>query len=452
MAPIKINLAVDSSRNRVLFADAGSDFVDVLLSFLTLPLSALHFCAGSTSTPGCLSNLCDSVSRLRESRLFKVSVKACHDMLLTPSHEHEFCSDFCNKHRTLVKSQPHLQGHGELVHVYNIAWEGTFVRPKERFVISDDWAIKPASTSIMQSLPYMLSSDAVFHGFEEVEVCVGWAEAVSMLKASLSSDSIFTDVFLGKGTDDRAAARVTVKPSISRQKIVVNPNDNSGSLSECKIRLFYDRKEKKVMYAECRHEFVDLLLGFLAYPLGCVIKTTGATAAPSRKRNTTGSDLGRSSSFDNLYSSAVDLDATGFVSGGHPIETLLNPSRSPFSRHCSVVKEAAQEPQKLYMGLEPYSCCRRKNGGVRSTCYECHHNLVEDRKYVVDDDLQVHQASAMSVAKHWYMRDKDHVVETDVAIGKQEAVALLRAMLTSKTALTDVFISKLEEPPAAMIL
>jgi hypothetical protein len=26
------------------------------------------------------------------------------------------------------------------------------------------------------------------------------------------------------------------------------------------------------MYAECNHEIVDLLLGFLTYPVGCLIK------------------------------------------------------------------------------------------------------------------------------------------------------------------------------------
>jgi hypothetical protein len=36
MAAIKIKLVVDKSRNRVLFADAGSDFVNLLLTFLTL--------------------------------------------------------------------------------------------------------------------------------------------------------------------------------------------------------------------------------------------------------------------------------------------------------------------------------------------------------------------------------------------------------------------------------
>jgi hypothetical protein len=88
MAPIKITLAVDRSHNRVLFADAGSDFVDVLLSFLTLPLAAVQLCAAGTSLPGCLTNLCDSVDRLRGSKLLKVG--ACHGMLLTPKHQHEF--------------------------------------------------------------------------------------------------------------------------------------------------------------------------------------------------------------------------------------------------------------------------------------------------------------------------------------------------------------------------
>jgi hypothetical protein len=65
-----------------------------------------------------------------------------------------------------------------LVHVYNtsISGSGTFVRCKERFVISDDWTIRPASTSTMQSLSHEFSSDDIFYGFEEVEVCVGWPE------------------------------------------------------------------------------------------------------------------------------------------------------------------------------------------------------------------------------------------------------------------------------------
>lgn len=244
-----------------------------------------------------------------------------------------------------------------------------------------------------------------------------------MLRASLWSDTIFTDVFLSKGTDDQAA-RVTVKPASVDQGIIVP----SGSLSESKIKIFYDTQEKKVVYAECEHDFVDLLLGFLTYPVGCLIKnmTNGAVVA-SRLA---------SSGFDNLYISAVDLDAAGFLTGGYRKEALLNPPLSPLSGHaeCLTLKEGWQEPEN-YMGLLPYSSC--------DDC--CVHDLVEERKYVVGDDLLVHQASAMSVMKHWYGRDKTNVVEMEISIGKQEAALLLQAVLTSKTALTDVFISRLQE-------
>uniref|UniRef100_A0ACD5TTJ7 Uncharacterized protein n=1 Tax=Avena sativa TaxID=4498 RepID=A0ACD5TTJ7_AVESA len=47
--------------------------------------------------------------------------------------------------------------------------------------------------------------------------------------------------------------------------------------------------------------------------------------------------------------------------------------------------------------------------------------------------------------KHWRGRNKAMVLAMDIPIGKQEAVALLRAVLTSKTALTDVFVNMLEE-------
>lgn len=228
------------------------------------------------------------------------------------------------------------------------------------------------------------------------------------------------------GTDDLQAARVTAKPASVDQKIIVA----STSLSESnKIKLFYDRQAKKVMYSECKHDFVDLLLGFLTYPVGCLIKNMTDGAAVT-------SHLASSSRFDNLYTSAVDLDAAGFLTDDYRKVALLNPPLSPLcgSSLCLPLKEGSQELEN-YMGLLPYSSC--------NVC--CNRVLVEDREYVVGDDLLVHQASAMSVMKHWQGRHKINVVEMDITIGKQEAVLLLQAAFTSKTALTDVFISRLEE-------
>ncbi|KAE8798816.1 Polyubiquitin [Hordeum vulgare] len=180
MASIKINLVVDRSRNHVLFADTGFDFVDVLLTFLTLPLSTIQSCSAGATSPGCLSNLCDSVDRLRDSRLLKV--EACHGMLLTPAHADEFklsksANSSCNE--VLIKGSKCCVLMARLLNVYNQAGSTeTFVSRKERFVIGDGMTIKLASTSSLQSLPQTFGSDGIAHGFEEVQVSVSW-ETVS---------------------------------------------------------------------------------------------------------------------------------------------------------------------------------------------------------------------------------------------------------------------------------
>jgi hypothetical protein len=111
-----------------------------------------------------------------------------------------------------------------------------------------------------------------------------------------------------------------------------------------------------------------------------------------------------------LYSSVIDLDVARFLTGGYRKEALLDPPLSPLRKNpeCFTLKEGDHQP-KNYMGLLPYSSC---NG--------CCHDLVEDRKYVVDDDLHIHQVSAMSVAKHWCRRDKANVMEMVITMGKQE--------------------------------
>jgi hypothetical protein len=45
-------------------------------------------------------------------------------------------------------------------------------------VISDDWTIKPASTPSLLSLERKFGADGMGHDFEEVEVCIGFAEVI----------------------------------------------------------------------------------------------------------------------------------------------------------------------------------------------------------------------------------------------------------------------------------
>ncbi|KAM0823645.1 hypothetical protein ACQ4PT_070735 [Festuca glaucescens] len=384
---MKMKLAVDRSKNRVLFADAGSDVAEILLSLLTVPLSTLHLIAGPSSSPVCLTNLCNSVNHLRNSELLKAD--AFHGTPLMPilSDDLRLCKSPCNYNECKC-----CDALARLLHVH--ADTEAFLRGKERFIITDDWRIKPASTTSLMSLGQMFGTGRIGHDFEEVEVCVGWAEVLSMVKASLSSDTIFTNVFLSKGADDdHSAPQVTMKPGINRNVVHPCSRENSDPSLECKVEFFYDMREKKVMYAECDHGFVDVLLGFLTYPLCRVIKNGDVAGTSLLSR-----------SLNNLYSSATDLGATGFLMGRFLEEsTLLDPGLVPFPE------------------------------------------LVEDRKYIVEDDLLIHQASAMLVMKHWSRKCRTHVQEISITIRKHEAVAaLMQAVFTSKMALTDAFVSRKE--------
>ncbi|VAI25192.1 unnamed protein product [Triticum turgidum subsp. durum] len=330
--------------------------------------------------------------------------------------------------------QGHNQQHGcrcldvmvRLVHVYNLTTQTeVFSKWKERFVISDDLVIKPAATSTVLSFLQRFLGDRINDAYE-VEVDVGWTQVVSLLRACVSSTNIFTDVFLAKRTDsclmDTSVLTIT-KPR--RQEANGDPGPQMS------IKLFFDREDRKVMYAECKHDFVDLLLSFLTYPMGCILKNLAGT-------------FHRFHGFNNLYSSADGLNTSGFLTGPcfGDKSTLLDPSIAPLKTHGVDGSDQAI--------VEWYHLCRTgkrqySRAMDKRSCQLFDSVFVDDHTYVVDDELRIHQASAVSVLKHWCKRNRDNVVEMDIAVSKREAVALLRAAINSETALTDAFKGRFQQ-------
>jgi hypothetical protein len=172
----------------------------------------------------------------------------------------------------------------------------------------------------------------------------------------------------------------------------------------------------------------------------------------------------------------MDLDAAAYLTGlDFTRDTLLDPSIAPFKVEDNGSVQAVPVPEWYYMCKVPACQCRPPN----RKCSVCDPEFVRDGTYIVDDELFGRQASAMSVMEHWCRRDSVNFVEMDITIGKQEvisfvyicrthflcvevflkdflllqAVALLRAAFTSKTALTDVFGSRMDnKPPLLWIL
>ena len=82
---------VDEDKNKVIFVESDDEFVDVLLSFLTMPLGAIIRLARDNSTQvgmGCMNNLYESVKNL-DLQYFHFGSEAGKLMFLSPRSEAE---------------------------------------------------------------------------------------------------------------------------------------------------------------------------------------------------------------------------------------------------------------------------------------------------------------------------------------------------------------------------
>ncbi|PNY03248.1 DUF674 family protein [Trifolium pratense] len=92
---VSLKLLLNETGNKVLFAEAGKDFVDILCSFLTMPLGTIaRLVEKETSigpvSVGCLNSLYKSVADLDQSCFCADTIK---QMLLQPIN---FAEDYCN--------------------------------------------------------------------------------------------------------------------------------------------------------------------------------------------------------------------------------------------------------------------------------------------------------------------------------------------------------------------
>ncbi|ONI00031.1 hypothetical protein PRUPE_6G063800 [Prunus persica] len=81
---ISLKALVEKRSNKVIFIESDNDFVDVLFSFMTIPMGTIIRRACQNSVPleiGCIKNLYASVENA-DKRLFQT--KGCREMLLRP--------------------------------------------------------------------------------------------------------------------------------------------------------------------------------------------------------------------------------------------------------------------------------------------------------------------------------------------------------------------------------
>ncbi|XP_077245030.1 uncharacterized protein LOC143884992 [Tasmannia lanceolata] len=226
---LSLKLLVDKKANKVLFAEAGKDFIDFLMSLLVLPVGSVIRLVSKKKMVGCIGEVYESVENLSDTY-----TQPGHDknLLLNPSmpslsgftnsplllQNNESTSAkyfYCNSVINYGYSHPYVtevrgtlcpsckaQMNTQLTYVFpnNTTKavsneEGGFVKGLLTYMVTDDLVVTPMSTisSITLLNKFNVNDISIL---EEKVVKVGVNEGLDLLKASLQSKTVLTDVFL----------------------------------------------------------------------------------------------------------------------------------------------------------------------------------------------------------------------------------------------------------------
>ncbi|XP_031266145.1 uncharacterized protein LOC116124565 [Pistacia vera] len=465
--PIRLKALVDKEREKVIFAEPSVEFIDVLFSFLTMPMGTiirLILNRPPTMGIGCMNNLYECIENL-DVQLFRT--EECKKMLLYPRNA---AADQCRRLKLNIDETeplryflgersdcPHLSHYrdvicpcGECINMkmflpektYFAQDRGVFVKKITRLMISDELRVMPPSTEESLSL---LSNLGLTDGSttEERNLDIGVDEVLTLLKMSLVSKTALTGTFL----------KCSPTPELDQMFFDIGKYIKSGmeeltsdvSEKPITIKLTVCKSKKMVGYAETSGDFVDLLFSFLTVPLGYAVEEMHTDTWKG--------------CINHLYNSIRELDAEQYLKSNEHKAMLLSPQLAPsfgYENHPLGIEEDKHPPyyyvyadDKLisdetllpsgedeYLALtvlDPNSSSEDTRGFVKRA-----------EKFMVTDNLKITPASSISGLSNLTKHNVDwsDIEVRTVHVGHKEALRLLVASLVSKSALTVAFLGE----------
>ncbi|KAK7395223.1 hypothetical protein VNO78_15771 [Psophocarpus tetragonolobus] len=473
---VSLKLVVDKESNKVVFAEAGKDFVDVLFSFLTMPLGTIARLAQKESDigpvqVGCLSSLYQSVADLDKECFW---TEKCKEMLLQPRNAsedyctslklniddtertiHFMCTDTigdclhslvstfrnsscgCGRSMAFVSLCGYGCAHDHMYKVFN-----GFVKGGATFIVTDDLLVLP--NTMDTDLGFFQSCGVkCLSSIQTMTVNVTKKKVLDLLKYSLLSKSTLTDLFLTN--------KLYFENSCFSPAVVEN-----SSIIQIKVKLVMRKSDGKILFAEGEEDFADFLLSFLTLPLGGVVGLLGGYSCVG--------------CVDRLYKSVVDLNENKYMISKEVKNRLVDPGlahqfQTNIGKQMLPISELVAEYYCCYP-FDHYTECIFRNLLYKTDYYE-YDNFEKFERYtrlaLVDpkspkgtegskegyakgpamfmatDDLVVAPMSPIS-ALSLLNRLKiplNGLKEKVVAIGIKEGFSILKASLTSTSALTN---------------
>ncbi|TQD93983.1 hypothetical protein C1H46_020408 [Malus baccata] len=460
---IILKALVDTGSNKVIFVEADGDFIDVLFSFLTMPMGRIVRLA-EDSVPveiGCMRNLYQSIEKFN---VHKFRSKACRDMLLLPCNAADCqCKNLKLKIDNDRPTQYFLCSKGCFLSYYsyipcpscssvfglefpmdNTQVGGVFVKGQPQLIITDDLqVISPVSALSICLFSKLGVTDC--KTTEELTFNMGVQEALHLLMHSFVSRTPLTEILLKNEPipslgDVHSSQGISIDSQMHGDTI----NEEEKNIS---LKLVVSKSKKIVCYAEVQEDFVSLLCSFLTLPLGFILE---------KMRNVSWKGC-----LDQLYKSVEDLDEQYLKSNFHK-ELLVNPKLAPGFRYENPLL-GIEETSFYFVNskLTTDNSCIPDNASAESVKL----NFVdpkshEDRDksaqgflkgpatFTVTDNLVVRplslilEMSVLQELKVPFTDIEDHIVH----MGKREALLLLVASFIGDSALTNTFMRELRQP------
>ncbi|XP_057792660.1 uncharacterized protein LOC131009375 [Salvia miltiorrhiza] len=451
-AEFSLKVMINKKKTKVLFVEADSHFADILLSFLTLPLGRIikvlekHY-GDEAPIIGSLSSLYHSLVDLDITCFWTEGAK---QTLLNPasSFEDEYARlklDYNDYHPAKYFTCRYLSSHSirsvsmyhdsapmclrcEYMHQRIIkqdekecqfaSEDGVFTINTTPFIISDDLQIFPNKIGLLGIISILGLTDA--DKAQPINVTFGFSEIMSLLKASLISQTPFSDLILSKARHVNSVA-VGSEPETSVNQIKNEDNTDSKKIV---LKVMVQKSCGKLLYAQAEEDFVEFLFSLFNIPLG------GAEHLLAGKTCI--------KAIDNLYRSTAVVIDDKYFKAPDTRNRLTKPN---------VVHGCISDDNILLLTEE---CLPDDYSEMLWSSSDKFPNgkgsyLKTPQTYHVTDDLTVTPLCIVSILSTLNKQEIpiSDVKEVELQIGLKEGLNILKASLTSTTALTDALLDQI---------
>ncbi|XP_024626724.1 uncharacterized protein [Medicago truncatula] len=410
---------VDGKRNKVVYAEAGKDFVDALFSFLTLPLGTIARLAAKQSnigavTVGSLSSLHQSVADLDEQYLW---THACKEMLLKPRNSMEVYSQNMKLNIDDTEPMNYFLCQNRSCYCSSISgFLSTFRNQNCSCGRVMDRVVIPGS-GLIQENGYVKET-ATFIICDDLYVM---PNVLDLLKLSILSNTPSTDFIFGNNNQ-------FLHSNLRHQSEFVIGDVSPYEFRQMSVKVLVRRSTREVLYAEAEEDFADFLLSFLTFPLGGVLHMLQGFSSIS--------------CIDNLYTSMTALSSDRYLMSQDLKNKLVKPlCAAQFELRNQILPISA-------VSLPLYYCHTYQLNGVHGLRGPVPGTLTSTPKYM--NDCITQQNTQLSFVDPKFCMSKSSnsgeyargpsmfMVTDDLAVTPMSSVTALSYLISSNVPLSDL--------------